>query len=262
MRRRVSLFWSTVIILTVTYLFLRFGVAYLSQLITGAEHPLPVPGALMMIYLILVVSGLAVHIGMNDENQREFTTPIVRFLRGPESAEPGDQRLFRTARLAGLIIIPLLVGLLVYSQTVPTLSTPTTIRIQHPGLPKAFEKVDNPFSGVDDATRARYIEQGRALYMINCRACHGTMADGAGPMARGFRLKPVDFTDPGTIATVVESFAFWRVTKGNPGLPAESSPWDSAMPSWERDLSDEDIWKIIMAEYDIAGVEPRQPEGH
>ncbi|MFQ5925550.1 MAG: c-type cytochrome [Dehalococcoidia bacterium] len=262
MRRRVSLFWSTVIILIVTYLFLRFGVAYFSQLITGAEHLLPVPGALLAIYLVLIIIGLAVHIGMNDENQTEFTAPIARFLRGPESSEPGDQRLFRTARLAGLVVIPLLVGLVVFTQTMPKVSSPTMIRIQHPGLPKAFEELDNPFSNVDEATRTSYIEEGRALYMINCRPCHGTMADGAGPMARGFRLKPADFTDPGTIATVVESFAFWRVKEGNPGLPAESSPWDSAMPNWEQELSDEDIWKIIMAEYDIAGVEPRQPEGH
>ena len=79
-------------------------------------------------------------------------------------------------------------------------------------------------------------------------------------MARGFRLKPTNFTDPGTIATVVEAFAFWRAKKGNPGLPAASSPWDSAMPTWERDLTDEEIWKILLAEYDIAGVEPRKPE--
>lgn len=262
MRQRVSLFWSAVIILTVTYLLLRFAAPYLFQFITAAEHPLPVPGALMMIYLFLVLGGLGVHIGMSAENQREFTTPIARFLRGLEPGEPGDRRLFRAARLAVLIIIPLLLGLLVYTQTAPGVSSPTVIRIQHPGLPKVFEGLDNPFSNVDEATRTSYIEEGRALYMINCRPCHGTMADGAGPMARGFRLKPADFTDPGTIATVVESFAFWRVKEGNPGLPAESSPWDSAMPDWERDLSDEDIWKIIMAEYDIAGVEPRRPEGH
>ncbi len=262
MPRRVSLFWSTVIILIVTYLFLRFGVAYFSQFITGAEHPLPVPGALMVIYLILVLGGLGVHIGMNAENQREFTTPVARFFRGPQPGDPGDRRLFRMARLGVLIFIPLLVGLLVFTQTVPSAGSPTMIRIQHPGLPKAFEEFKNPFGNVDETTRTGYIEEGRALYMINCRPCHGTMADGAGPMARGFRLKPADFTDPGTIATVVESFAFWRVKKGNPGLPPESSPWDSAMPNWERDLSDEDIWKIIMAEYDIAGVAPRQPEGH
>ncbi len=32
------------------------------------------------------------------------------------------------------------------------------------------------------------------------------------------------------------------------------------MPRWETDLSEEQIWKIIMAEYDIAGNTPREPE--
>ncbi len=79
-------------------------------------------------------------------------------------------------------------------------------------------------------------------------------------MAGGFRLKPVDFRDPGTIATVVESFAFWRVTEGGPKLPVQSTPWDSAMPIWGDELTDDEKWKIIMAEYDTAGVEPRIPE--
>ena len=79
-------------------------------------------------------------------------------------------------------------------------------------------------------------------------------------MEWGFRLKPVDFRDPGTIGTLVEPYAFWRIKEGGPGLPPEASPWDSAMPLWKDELTDEEIWKIILAEYDTAGVEPRKPE--
>ncbi len=43
-------------------------------------------------------------------------------------------------------------------------------------------------------------------------------------MAGGFRLRPANFSDPGTIATVVEAYAFWRVTEGGPGLPPEATP--------------------------------------
>ena len=81
-------------------------------------------------------------------------------------------------------------------------------------------------------------------------------------MARGLRLKPADFQDPGTIGTVVESYAFWRIKEGGRGLPMAASPWDSAMPAWKDELSDEEIWKIVMAEYAIAGREPRKPESH
>ncbi len=266
MRVKISLFWGAVILLVGIYLLLRFGVAYLSQVIVGAENLLPVPGALLSIYLILVIIGIGVYVGMDAETQRTFFQPLARILRGPERIETRGDQVFRGSRWAVLALFPLLVGFVVYSQVVPTVGTPTTLRIQHPGLPKEFEELENPFrvddqgNPLDEATLARNLEEGRILFYINCRPCHGTKADGAGPMARGFRLKPVNFTDPGTIATVVEAFAFWRVNKGNPGLPIESSPWDSAMPTWERDLTSEEIWKIILAEYTIAGVDPRKPE--
>jgi hypothetical protein len=32
------------------------------------------------------------------------------------------------------------------------------------------------------------------------------------------------------------------------------------MPRWEGDLSDEETYKILLAEYDLAGVSPRVPE--
>ncbi len=80
-------------------------------------------------------------------------------------------------------------------------------------------------------------------------------------MSRGFRLQPANFSDPGTIATVVESYAYQRILDGGIGLPPSGSPWDSAMPTWKEELSDEEIHKILLAVYDLAGVFPRMPEG-
>lgn len=104
--------------------------------------------------------------------------------------------------------------------------------------------------------------EGRALYAMNCRACHGDSVAGDGPMADGFKLRPIDFTDNGTIETIVEGYTFWRVTNGGPGLPTEATPWDSAMPEWKLSLTEEERWKIILAEYDLAEKTPRIPEGH
>ena len=53
---------------------------------------------------------------------------------------------------------------------------------------------------------------------MNCRACHGDSVAGDGPMADGFKLRPINFTDNGTIETIVEGYTFWRVTNGGPGL--------------------------------------------
>jgi mono/diheme cytochrome c family protein len=127
-------------------------------------------------------------------------------------------------------------------------------------LLQEFEKMENPFANVDEETKKRYTEEGKILYQQNCRPCHGSKADGNGPFANSFRLRPINFTDPGTIATVVEVFAFWRIKEGGPGLPGGSTPWDSAMPAWKDTLTDTQIWKIIMGEYVTAGVVARQRE--
>lgn len=120
---------------------------------------------------------------------------------------------------------------------------------------------------VDKATaKAALLEknlfEGRALYAMNCRACHGDSVAGDGPMADGFKLRPINFTDNGTIETIVEGYTFWRVTTGGPSLPIEATPWDSAMPEWKLSLSEEERWKIILAEYDLAQKTPRMPEAH
>jgi mono/diheme cytochrome c family protein len=116
------------------------------------------------------------------------------------------------------------------------------------------------------AARAALIEknlfEGRALYAMNCRPCHGDSVAGDGPMADGFKLRPINFTDNGTIETIVEGYTFWRVANGGPGLPTEATPWDSAMPQWKLNLTEEERWKIIMAEYDLAQKTPRIPESH
>jgi DMSO reductase family type II enzyme heme b subunit len=64
----------------------------------------------------------------------------------------------------------------------------------------------------------------------------------------------------GTIAQLQESFLFWRITSGAPGLPREGAPWASAMPVWHEMLEAEEVWKIIDFLYDYTGFEPRSWE--
>ena len=111
-----------------------------------------------------------------------------------------------------------------------------------------------------EALMEKRLFEGRAMYQINCRPCHGDSTAGDGPMAYGFKLRPINFTDNGTIETVVEGYTFWRVSTGGLGLPKESTPWDSAMPVWELDLSEEERWTIILGEYNLAEKTPRIPE--
>jgi len=124
----------------------------------------------------------------------------------------------------------------------------------------AEDKVDKETAKA--ALLEKNLFEGRALYAMNCRPCHGDSVAGDGPMADGFKLRPINFTDNGTIETIVEGYTFWRVANGGPGLPTEATPWDSAMPEWKLSLTEEERWKIILAEYDLAQKTPRIPEGH
>ncbi len=275
-RKRIPLFWSTVLTILFFYLLVKFGIPYISMLILKRPTPVPTPTAIMVIYMSLVLVGTFLYITTHEEKMQEFSRPVIGFLKGEGN---GVQR---GARLLLLGIFPLLVGWVFYSETAPLVQSPKGIRIQHPTIPSKYEKLVNPFRNPDDEAVKKFIEQeklgnisipearerlvkkyteeGRVLFQINCRPCHGSKADGNGPMAWGFRLRPANFTDPGTIATVIEQFVFWRIKEGGRGLPSVATPWDSAMPRWMDELTDEQIWKIIMGEYDTAGVIPRRPE--
>lgn len=278
-RFRLSTFWATALSLALSFALVKYGVPYASMLIVGAPKPLPVPEALMAFYGILIAAGTWVYLTFDERRWAEFKAPVVAFLRGDfRGSDNGFKRIARTGILA---LIPLLIGWAVYRQGLPEASSPTALRIQHPTIPGAFEKLQNPFrnptddmvrkflaerkpsAGVDEARRLLIeaaLQEGREIFVRNCQWCHGDGGDGDGPMARGFRLRPANFRDPGTIATVVEAYAFWRAKEGGPGLPPEATPWDSAMPVWKTDLTEEQIWKAVMAAYDAADVEPRQPE--
>jgi len=272
-----SLFLGSVLTLLIVYLIFKFLAPYVSMKIVGRDRVLPLPASLMFIYLVLTTIGLAIFITTSDQKMDAFMEPIHAFLRG------GQKGLFGMLRGLVLVMIPLLVGWGTYSKNVPKVQSRTGIRVQHPTIPGRFEKLVNPLRDPSEERVKKYMEEkglavpvaeakemfveemtaeGRDLFQLNCRPCHGSKADGNGPMAWGFRLRPADFTDPGTIATVVEPFLFWRVNEGAFGLPAESSPWDSAMPAWKGEIEEEDMWRIILADYSTAGVEPRKPEKH
>jgi mono/diheme cytochrome c family protein len=100
-------------------------------------------------------------------------------------------------------------------------------------------------------------EQGKAIYYQNCMPCHGDYLDGLGHFASGFNPQPLPLRGGGTIAQLTESFVFWRIAKGGPGLPREGAPWNSAMPAWEEYLTADEIWAVTLFLYEQAGVSPR-----
>ena len=73
-------------------------------------------------------------------------------------------------------------------------------------------------------------------------------------------LDPIPTNFPETIPLLRDTFLFWRISKGGPGLPEEGGPWDTAMPAWEKFLKEEEIWDVILFLYDFTGQRPRARE--
>src|SRR6266516_2211448 len=96
---------------------------------------------------------------------------------------------------------------------------------------------------------------------VAASASGSTPRSSSGGSERGVRgcssQFPPNFQDNGTIAQLTESFVFWRVAKGGPGLPREGAPWNSAMPRWEDFLTEREIWSVILFLYDQTGWKPR-----
>jgi len=101
-------------------------------------------------------------------------------------------------------------------------------------------------SPLDPAKEAEHLREGGAVYFKNCFLCHGDLLDGKGVFGESFFPPPADLRHPNSILSKPAAYAFWRIAKGGPGLPDPEAAADSAMPSWEERLSEEEIWKIIL----------------
>lgn len=89
------------------------------------------------------------------------------------------------------------------------------------------------------------IQKGKEVYFKNCFLCHGDLLDGNGVYGDRFFPKPASFIHKNSPLTQSDSYLFWRIAKGGKGLPPALKPWNSAMPAWEIQLSQKQIWQVI-----------------
>ncbi len=234
----------------------------------------PVPWTLFITYMMLWSIGTFLYISQDPITFREFREPIVRTIVGD----------YKFAQIIVFTLMPFLVGFGTYKALYPTFEEPVELRTVHPAPPAttkvhgktyALEGLQNPFRIAEqddyqdsfpflDADKSEYMKHvtdGGSLFFENCHYCHGDQLNGLGMFSHVFNPTPANFVDPGTIAMLRESFLFWRVSKGGPGLPNESTPWSSAMPPWEEHLKTDEIWKIILFEYWYTGWHPRTFDG-
>jgi mono/diheme cytochrome c family protein len=242
-------FWQAVGLLVLAYVL----IVVVVPLLPGSAI---VPKSVVLQYMATVLVGVLIYVSDNEARWAQFKEPVNAVLIEPRL------RLVRTAVLGAVTLI---VGCITYGQVRTSVSAPPNLRSIHPAPPGeiTFRGAQMTLTGLDNPLRqhaeslAAYTAEGKRIYYRNCLPCHGDHLDGQGHYASAFNPLPANFQDNGTIAQLTESFVFWRVAKGGPGLPREGTPWNSAMPRWEDFLSEREIWAVILFLYDQTGWTPR-----
>lgn len=246
-------FWQAVGLLALSYVIFEFGIPYVPPLFGIPSAP--VPNSVLVQFMLTALVGILLYVSDNEERWRQFKEPINAALVDRDK---------RWVRAALLVLVPALVGFATYEQVRPKVSAPVQLRSIHPAPPGEITlrgesmnltTLENPLRR--EGSLEEHVAQGRRVYYRNCLPCHGDLLDGNGHFAHGFNPTPLPF-DQGTIAQLRESYVFWRIAKGGPGLPREGTPWNSAMPVWEDFLTADEIWAVTIFLYEQAGVAPRQ----
>lgn len=249
--RRVGLLTWAVAWWVGVYALLRFGFIA------------PIPASVVSLYMGIVTLAILAYVSSSQDRRDEVSQPLVRFMT--------DKR-YTPLLAATLVAIPALAAANVYVQMSVPIQPPLFSRTVHPASPSEItvhdktiqlDVAENPFRRLETSNPSEFrahVEKGREIYYRNCVYCHGDNLTGNGMFVHGLNPLPTNFSDSGTIAMLRETFLFWRIAKGGPGLPEEGGPWDSAMPAWEQFLQEDEMWDVILFLYDFTGQRPRARE--
>jgi mono/diheme cytochrome c family protein len=241
-------FWQAAGLLVLAYLVIVFVI----PMMPGSAI---VPKSVVLQYMATVLVGVLIWVSDDEARWTRFKQPLHAMLV--------EDRL-KTVRAVVLGVVTLLVGCFTYGQVKASVAAPPNLRSIHPAPPSqiTFRGRTIQLTGLENPLRrsgdlAAHVAEGRRVYYENCVPCHGDHLDGQGHYASGFNPLPANFQDNGTIAQLTESFVFWRIAKGGPGLPREGTPWNSAMPAWEDFLTEEEVWAVVLFLYEQTGWHPR-----
>ena len=231
------------------YVLLRFG------------FTAPIPSSVITIYMGIISLAILAYMSSSQERREEVSRPLVRFMT--------EKRY--TALLGATVVgIPALAAANVYVQMNVPIQPPLFSRTVHPASPSEItvhdKKIDldagdNPFRHLEKSNPQEFrthVENGRRVFYRNCVFCHGDNMSANGMFVHGLDPIPTNFHD--TIPLLRETYLFWRISKGGPGLPEEGGPWDTAMPVWEKFLKEDEMWDAILTHYDYNGRRPRARE--
>ena len=102
------------------------------------------------------------------------------------------------------------------------------------GLPEAYRNLSNPLPPSADNIAA-----GRQLFQAQCAACHGSGARGDGPAAAQLNPPPSDLAFAVHTPIASDAYLYWTIAEGG-------TPIGSAMPPFQKTLTPDEAWKIIL----------------
>jgi hypothetical protein len=223
----------------------------------------PIPASVIAIYMGIATLALVAYVTSSGERLRAAFGPLERLV---------VERRYRPVLAALIVLVPALLGMNAYLKTKVAIEPPFFARTIHPAPPASIEvhgkTIDlvrgvNPFRALETSNPEQFklhLANGRATYYQNCVFCHGDNLAATGMFAHGLDPIPTNFVESSPLPQLTESFIFWRIAKGGPGLPEEGGPWDSAMLAWERFLSEDEMWEVVLFLYDFTGNRPRALE--
>ncbi|XKH61638.1 cytochrome c [Halomonas sediminis] len=97
------------------------------------------------------------------------------------------------------------------------------------GIDTTYAKKSNPLDPTHDV-----LEMGERLYTNNCASCHGE----SGPAADSLNPKPTNITAFSRMPMASDAYLYWTIAEGG-------APVDSAMPAFQQNLEEEEIWSLI-----------------
>ena len=242
-----------------------FGIYLGFKLVFNVALGQLIPSSLLTMYMFFVIVATLLVTTATEEGAQEMAGPIKALVEDPSKT---------TIRNIVFVIVPLFAAWMAYSNLRPSFEAPVELRTIHPAPPSSLKaygksydlmKLENPFRKFQKEDPEKFkvlVKEGGDVYYKNCHYCHGDKLDGQGQYAQGFNPLPLNFQDVGTIAQLQESYLFWRIATGGPGLPKEATPWLSAMPVWKDFLTEDEIWKVILFLYDYTGQAPRSWAAH
>lgn len=101
------------------------------------------------------------------------------------------------------------------------------------GIPSEYANLSNPLT-----VNEQVLEAGKKIYQQNCMTCHGQTGSGEGDAGKNLDPKPADIATFSKMPMATDSYLFWTISDGGTKL-------NTAMPSFSKSLSKEDIWSVI-----------------